>query len=197
MTDSAGLPRWAQREFEEFYRATTYRMLGLSLMLSSGDRWAAEDAMHEAYGRAVKRWISELHNLRHQQRVQWVRTCITYVISERRHAVAMFDKYAPKLYEPDHSHELDPEAAALATLAVDSFCKIFIKEMPTQEKLVTFLVWVEGYSAAEAAQVLHKPESTIRGTLKRARDRLIKDVGTQTNFKRRCERDPEEGLHYD
>jgi hypothetical protein len=134
VTGPAGLPRWAQQEFEEFYRATAYRMLGLSLMLASGDRWAAEDAMDEAYGRAVKRWVSELHNLRHQQRVQWVRTCITYVISEGRHAVAMFDKHASKLYEPDLSQTPDPEASALATIAVDSICKIFLKEMPTQEK---------------------------------------------------------------
>jgi hypothetical protein len=38
VTDPVGLPRWAQQEFDEFYRATAYRMLGLSLMLTSGDR---------------------------------------------------------------------------------------------------------------------------------------------------------------
>jgi RNA polymerase sigma factor (sigma-70 family) len=192
VTDPTRLPRWAQQEFEVFYRTTAYRMVGLSRMLASGDQWAAEDVMHAAYRRAAERWAPELHHLQQQQRIRWMRTCITYVISEGRHATAMFSKHAPRLHEPDLSRAPDPEASALATLAADAFWKIF-KEMPTQEKVISFLVWVEGYSPVEAARLLCKRESTVRGTLKRARDRLIKDVGPQTNFERRYGRDPEGG----
>ena len=45
--------------------------------------------------------------------------------------------------------------------------------MPTTEKVVSMLVWGEGFSEAQVAEILDMPSSTVRGALKRARDRLI------------------------
>ncbi len=52
-----------------------------------------------------------------------------------------------------------------------------IQELPEKYRIVIYLYYYEGYSTAKIAQMLHKPDSSIRSQLRRGRSLLKKRLG--------------------
>lgn len=52
-----------------------------------------------------------------------------------------------------------------------------VRSLPDKYKVVIYLFYYEGYSSVEIAQMLGKPQSTIRSYLNRGRDILRKKLG--------------------
>src|SRR5262249_29798818 len=145
-------------------------MLARANMLT--DHHSAQDLVQDAYVLAARRWVAVLRNLEPGQRINWMRTCLARLASDQRRSDRQVQDKACKLYEPDRARAPDPEDAALAAVSVDVFWKA-IKAMSTTRRIVCLLVWVDGYSAAQAAEILQMPESTVRGAIKRTRDALL------------------------
>lgn len=183
MTDP--VPEWARQQFEDFYLQTFDRMLAYAKMLTASlRRRAAEDLMQDAYVQALRCWERVLGGLQQPQRIAWMRTTLARLAGNEGKHEWRFQAWAARLYQPDFSEASGPEAAALAALTWQE-CWQAMRAMPQIEVKVIVLCLFDGYSRVDAAEILGVPESTVRGALKRARDRLAERVGSQLDFERR------------
>lgn len=181
MTGSAPMPLWACEQSADFYRMTITGMLGKALLLTGGDRPAAEDILHDAYASLMHNWATKLRHAEHDQRARWMIVCMSRLVVDRSRKDRQLQTKGPKLYEPDRSRATDPEDAALATIPAEA-CWQALVEMSAIERSAFVLCWAQGYSRAEAAELLDLPTSTVRGALKRARDQLYSIVADQLPF---------------
>jgi RNA polymerase sigma-70 factor (ECF subfamily) len=152
------IPRTAKgsqmTEFEEFYLATkdvAYR----AVLVVAGDRASADDAVSEAYARALARW-STLRE--HPQPLAWVlRTAVNVQRSWwrrlRREALGTV-----------------PESGAEPSLPVgaDPALRDAIRALPTRQREVLGLRLIAELTAAETAEALGIAEATVNVHLHRA-----------------------------
>jgi RNA polymerase sigma-70 factor, ECF subfamily len=139
----------ADEEFSAFYAATYQRLLG-QLVLLSGDRAEAEDALQEAFARAAVRW----HRLRTYQAPEaWVRRValnLTRMAARRlrRRTAALLRLGSP------------PAAAELSAETVDLL--VALRALPVAQRQVLVLHHLVGLPVAEvAASCACRPAANI------------------------------------
>ena len=146
-------------EFDEFYAATSRRVLG-QVYAMTGDIGAAEDAVAEAYMKAWQRWA---HLRRYEVPEAWVRTVAT------RTAVSGWRKARNRLtahrraQEPDAYLHLGPDHVALVEA---------LRTVPSNLRQAVVLFYIADLSVAEIAAEMGAAEGTVKSWLSRARQML-------------------------
>ncbi len=65
-------------------------------------------------------------------------------------------------------------------IEIDDTLKV-VMGLPDKYKTVVYLYYYEGYTSVDIAEILHKPQSTIRNYLHEARNVLRKELGSDFN----------------
>jgi len=145
-------------EFEDFVRAHRAKAVSLAWRLLGGDRAAAEDVAHDAFVRA--------HRARGSYRAEaalstWFYRILVRQAHNHRRWRALRERFLGPREEPSAAPVLkDPGlerriAAALAALSAG-------------QREAFILVHLEGFTVAEAAEVLGKAPGTVKSHLARA-----------------------------
>jgi RNA polymerase sigma-70 factor (ECF subfamily) len=164
-------------DFDVFYARTVRPMISWTrpLMPRQGPA-SAEDLVQEAFAAAWKNWrlVRTLHEA---QRVKWMHTTLIRLSAAIWERQKQWRDIAPLLSDSDRAQAPEPEDAAMAAVSA-AVCLRVLTSMTPIERHVSVLCWVLGYNGAEVARLLEENEATIRGAKKRARDKLLSQVGT-------------------
>lgn len=140
--------------------AASYRRLVVQMLALSGDQAEAEDAVQEAFVRAIGlgRRFARLDNPE-----AWLRTVALNQLRNRWRHLAIVQRRGGQVPGPAMVLELGPDhvalVAALATLAPDL-------------RTVAVLHYVADRSVLQVARELDIPEGTVKSRLSRAREQL-------------------------
>ncbi len=164
-------------EFEEFYVSTKARVFRTVLAVS-GDRAVAEDAVAEAYARALERWR---HVLAHPNPAGWVTVTAMNVSRSRWRALVRERPHGLLSGRGGSVSDEAPEPGRAAPVVTA------VRELPRRQREVVALRVVGELSAAEVAAVLGISVATVHVHLHRGlaalRQRLSDPAGTGTQDK--------------
>lgn len=150
-------------EFDAFYgrsRDRLYRAIALTL----GDADIAADAVNEAMTRALERWdkVSGYENAS-----GWVyRVGVNWGRSAQRKS-----RRKPNKSLGSDSYEMSVPEPALAEA---------VAALPPKYRKVVVARYYMQWTPAEIADALHVPGATVRSRLRRALDRLRRDMGVKS-----------------
>jgi RNA polymerase sigma-70 factor (ECF subfamily) len=128
--------------------------------LITGDRAAAEDAVQEAFARALARW-KRVGN--YERPGAWVRLVTV------RLALRARDRRAELRHPLPERAAYDPEPADEELLSA-------LRRLPPKQRAALVLFYVEGMSTAGIAEALRVPPSTARSHLHRGRAALAAEL---------------------
>lgn len=143
----------------EVFRAS-YRRLVTQLYAVTGNRVEAEDAVQEAFARAVasgERWREVLNP------EAWLRTVALNVVRTRARRSRLFAVLTPRIAAP-----VDVRGVSEDHLAIVSA----MRRLTPRQREVVALHYFADLSVAEVAVELGVPEGTVKTRLKRAREAL-------------------------
>jgi RNA polymerase sigma-70 factor (sigma-E family) len=143
--------------FDRFYRSTYAASVRLAHLLT-GDRWAAEDIVQEAYTRLHGRFRS-LDNAAAYLRVCVVNASHSFHRGRGRERARMLRVVEPEAVDPEFRELLD---------AVD--------HLPYRQKAVVVLRYYEDLSEAEIAATVGCRPGTVKSLASRALARLGKEI---------------------
>ncbi len=152
--------RHRTREFERFYRSTKDDLFR-ALIVVVREHGAAQDALAEAYTRALSRWDEVA---KHPYPTAWVmKTALNYARSEGRLRAHVSSEDVPEIPFSDDP-PTDPELLRQ------------VLALPECQREVVALRVVLGLDTARTAQVLGIAEGTVTTHLFRALNRLEQEV---------------------
>lgn len=147
----------ADTAFDRFYRSTYAAAVRLAHLLT-GDRWAAEDLVQEAYTSLHRRFPS-LDNPDAYLRVCVVNAARSFHRSRGREQKRMLGVVSPEAVDPEFRELLD---------AVD--------RLPYRQKAVVVLRYYEDLSEADIAAAVGCRPGTVKSLASRALARLGKEI---------------------
>ena len=168
----------SEAAFVELYRAHSAYLFGLALRLSAGRREDAEEALQEAWLRAVER----LASFRFESALRtWLAGIVVHTVRElrrRRHP----DREEPRggweierLAEPRGESGAERNAVSAAVAGVD--LERALAELPSTLRDVVVLFELVGLGHAEIARLLSIPAGTSKSRLWFARRALRSRLG--------------------
>jgi RNA polymerase sigma-70 factor (ECF subfamily) len=150
-------------EFEQFF-LSQYEAVLQVLVLTTGDRERATDATQEAFIKAYARWSKIRH---YESPAAWVRR----VAINASHDSFRSDRRRRKREE---AVPVDVETSATDRYATDTSATDLLRNLPTRQREVATLFYVDDRSVAEIATILRLNEGTVKYHLSHARDGLRK-----------------------
>lgn len=150
-------------EFEQFFRANYEAVLSV-LVLTTGDRERATDATQEAFIKAYAKW-SRIR--RYDSPSAWVRR----VAINASHDSFRSDRQRRRREQTLPTEPLAPETDLYSS---DSTASALLGTLPTRQRDVATLFYVDDRSVAEIATILRLTEGTVKYHLAHARDGLRK-----------------------
>jgi RNA polymerase sigma-70 factor (ECF subfamily) len=157
-------PAVSPSPFEAFYRAESTRILAVVAALT-GDWGAAEDIVQEAFAAAYRRWDTVG---RFDRPGAWVRrVAINQAISRARRRAVETRVLARIGLGPD-AHDDEPMVEAELWTAV--------RRLPRRQAQAVALAYAGDLGIAEIAAVLGCGEGSVKTHLRRARERLAREV---------------------
>lgn len=156
------IPEDGAEEVAELYRAEAKGLGWHALVLTQGDRQAAEDLVQEAFEVSVKKWCS-VSTLTDEERRRWLFT----VLQRRAIDRWRIDRRMvldPRILDTALSTQMtDDETAiqALNSVAIDRVWKEF-KIMPPARYRVAYLAWQCRWTDRAIANALGITENTVR-----------------------------------
>ena len=156
--------RWALEQapggFNVFYQGSRDRLYR-ALALALGDVDVGADAVDEAMTRALERWDEVV---RYENPAGWVyRVGLNWGRSAQRRRSRM-----PNTSSSSKSYEMSLPEPDLAEAVAD---------LPPRYRTVIVARYYLQWTPAEIAQALHVPGATVRSRLKRALERLRRQMG--------------------
>ena len=133
------------------------------------DRELADDLVQDTVERALSRWY-----LRRRDRPvrPWMFAILhnLYISGRRRHtrSLQIFDPDAEAIGTTGHGPESSLELKQVLAM---------LDALPEEQKIVIQLVGVEGFTYAEAANIMEIPLGTVMSRLSRGRERLRQITG--------------------
>ena len=150
-------------EFEQFFLAQYDAVLQV-LVLTTGDRERATDATQEAFIKAYARWSKIKH---YESPAAWVRR----VAINASHDSFRSDRRRQKREE---AVPLDGDTSTIDRYSSDTNATDLLRELPTRQREVATLFYVDDRTVAEIAMILRLNEGTVKYHLSHARDGLRK-----------------------
>ncbi len=155
-------------DFDEFFRDEYRSVVGLAYVLC-GDRFHAEDLAQEAFAAALRQWFKVVD---YDDPGAWVRRMVANrsisrirrLTNEAATIARLRRRRVPLAELPDADHEL---WAA-------------VRELPRRQTQTVALVYLEGRTVAQAADILGIGAETAKTHLTRARRRLAIQLGEPT-----------------
>lgn len=143
-------------DFADFFTASRPRLLR-ALLLLTGDRADAEDALQEAYTRAADRWgqLAEPE--------AWVRTVALKLARDGHRRKLVRDRAHRRLPEPPTVPDLEPTTVAVVAA---------LRELSQEHREVLVLHYLLDLSVDQVALQLDRPSGTVKAQLARGRVRL-------------------------
>lgn len=151
-------------DFPAFFARTCPAMLARALMLTD-NRQDAEDAVQEAFAEAMRSWAE----LRERDAEEWV-----YQVVRRRlwAAARRWRRYRPLDLVVELPARSSPEQLAEVRQVLDA-----LSQLPRKHRLVAYLHWVEGQSAAGVAAELNLSERAAKAMIGKSRELLDSFLG--------------------
>jgi RNA polymerase sigma-70 factor (ECF subfamily) len=152
-------------EFDEFYRATSRRVLRYGYAVT-GDLTEAQDVVQEAYTRAWRDW-RRLE--RHPAPEAWVRLVVTRLATDRHRRRAGWLRAVVRTGPPPESTGPPGEDTVLLTAA--------LRRLPPAQRQALALHYLFDLSIAEIARETGAAEGTVKSWLSRGRAALAAELG--------------------
>lgn len=150
----------AGNALEELYGAS-YRRLVMQLCAICGNLTDAEDAVQEAFVKAIRRG-RRLASVENPE--AWIRTvALNHLRGGWRHS-AVVRKYENRVPGPQVPVQIGPEYVAIMTA---------LAEIDRGQREVVVLHYLADLGISEIAAELQIPEGTVKSRLARARTRLV------------------------
>lgn len=143
-------------DFAAFFAASRHRLLR-ALLLLTGDRGDAEDALQEAYTRAADRWG------RLAEPEAWVRTVAFNLARDGHRRRRARDEAHRRLPRPADVPELNPTTVAVVAA---------LRTLNREQREVLVLHYLLDLSVEQVARQLDRPSGTVKAQLARGRARL-------------------------
>jgi RNA polymerase sigma factor (sigma-70 family) len=173
----------SQRDAEELaacFSAQAHDLFGYACVVSRGDRALAEDLVQAAFEAAGRAWWS-LRCLSEDQLRGWLRaTAANIAVSGFRRDAAFRDRLA-RIEARYRQAPADTPAQAFSVIALQR-CWQVIDGMPERQHAVALLRWQQDMKESEIAAVLGIAEKTVSAHLRRARRKLIAQLGPDYPF---------------
>ena len=150
--------------FTDLYASSFARLVG-QVTVVTADRWAAEEAVQEAFGRLWKRWESLSVYDRPEA---WVRrVAINIAISRWRHLrrFRALGSSSRTAREDDLVTRHDMQTA--------------LRTLPVNHRHALLLHHVVGLSVSEVAEEMGVPKGTVKSWLYRGREALQRSLGVE------------------
>lgn len=148
-------------EFEQFFLAQYEAVLHV-LVLTTGDRERAIDATQEAFIKAYARWSKIRH---YESPAAWVRRVAINASRDSFRSDRRRRKREQAL--PIEVQNLTADGYSSDTVATD-----LLRDLPTRQREVATLFYVDDRTVAEIARILRLNEGTVKYHLSHARDGL-------------------------
>ncbi len=150
-------------------------LFGYARVVTRGDRALAEDLVQAAFEAAGRAWWS-LRCLAEDQRRGWLRaTLANMAVSGFRREAAFSDRLA-RIEARYREIPADTAAQAFSSMALQR-CWQIIADMPERQHAVALLRWQQDMKENEIADTLGIAEKTVSVHLRRARRKLIAQLG--------------------
>ena len=149
--------------WDEIYRAHYPELLRYGIK-ACGNEAQAEDLVQETFMRALQR-AEEFEDFGPSQRRAWLFRTLKNLICDRYRRAAVEEAYIQEIRED----ALQTEPGYGKTEA-----ELILRQLPQEEYTLFYLRYMEGYSAAELAQMFQLPPGTVRSRLSRSR-KILKD----------------------
>lgn len=146
-------------DFDEFYRSSRQRLLGYVYVLT-GDLAEAQDAVQEAFVRALQRWSSVRA---HEDPEAWVRVTAARISISRwrrmRNRTRAYLRHGP----PDPVCQPGTETVEIVTA---------LRQLPEEQRVALALHYLMGLPVKEVAEETGAPVGTVKARLSRGRAAL-------------------------
>ncbi|MGX7669031.1 SigE family RNA polymerase sigma factor [Plantactinospora sp. DSM 117369] len=146
--------------FDEFYRATSLRMLRYAVALT-GDRTEAEDAVQEAYARAWRRWQSVSA---HPAPEAWVRLTVSRLTTDRWRRIFGLRSALARRGPASEAVDAPNEDSVLLLRA--------LRELPANQRQALAKHYLYDMSVQDIADESSVAIGTVKSWLSRGRARL-------------------------
>lgn len=154
----------SSREYEDFYAETYARVLS-SVIMASGDRINAEDAVQDAYAKALRKWDEVSGYDAPEAWLTRVAIRQLWKTARPRRAEQLWLKVTvPPMSTPEESAEAREVLSVLATL-------------PLNVRAAVVLCRVLGWPQQEIADIFGVPRATIANRILRGQAMLTKSLG--------------------
>ncbi len=167
--------------FEKIYREYYERLFTLAIRIT-GEQYAAEDVMQEAFLNAFKAWDS------FEQRSSYYTWLYSIVLNSARKYIKKerslpVDQYAEKnnvtvnsVYEYIDSFGELPDDHVIVNQVRESCLQMFMNCLPSQYRIIYTLRIILGCTVKESADILNISENSVKIRLSRARDLLKEHI---------------------
>ena len=144
--------------WEELYEAHEQELLRYAVGVCR-NREQAEDLVQETFLRAMQN-ADPFEDLGPSQKRAWLFRTLKNLFCDRFRRASLEDTYAETCRE---------DAAALEPGYGETENVLLLAKLPEQDRILFRLRYLEGYSAAELAEMFDLPAGTIRSKLSRSR----------------------------
>ena len=151
-------------------------LFGYACVVVRGDRALADDLVQAAFEAAGRAWCT-VGQLAEDQRRAWLRTTLTNIAVSGFRRDAAFRDRLPQIEARYRRAQADTAGEAFSAMAVKR-CWQVISYLPARQHAVAILRWHQGMKEAEIAAALGMSEKTVATHLRRARLKLIAELGS-------------------
>lgn len=172
--------RISAREAEELsacFAAHARWLFGYAGVLLRGDIALADDLVQAAFEAAGRAWCT-VGMLSGDLQRAWLRTTLTNIAISGFRREAAFRDRLPQIEARYRGLPADTAGEALSSMAMKR-CWQIISAMPERQHAVAMLRWHQGMKEAEIAAALGMAEKTVATHLRRARLKLIAQLGSE------------------
>jgi RNA polymerase sigma-70 factor, ECF subfamily len=171
------------RDAEELaacFTAHARHLFGYACVVSRGDRALAEDLVQAAFEAAGRAWWS-LRCLAEDQRRGWLRATLANIAVSGYRRDAAFRERLARIEARYRKSPADTLAQAFCSMTLQR-CWQIIQDMPDRQHAVALLRWQQDMKESEIAAALGIAEKTVSTHLRRARRKLITELGPDYPF---------------